>query len=212
MRTRLNKFLSLCGVAARRKSDVLIQNGEVSVNGVLEIKPQTLINPDKDIVMCNGQILAPQIFEYYIMNKPRFCLTSMSKTEKKKTILDYLPNTDIKIFPIGRLDFDTEGLLLFTNDGEFAHKISHPSFMVTKTYICHLNGKVSQALIKKMRLGATLSDGFLKPNEIILVKNNIEESIIKWTGGRIYLLSCKIESTWKPSSPISPRSLRGSRR
>ena len=174
MRTRLNKFLSLCGVAARRKSDVLIQNGEVSVNGVLEIKPQTLINPDKDIVMCNGQILAPQIFEYYIMNKPRFCLTSMSKTEKKKTILDYLPNTDIKIFPIGRLDFDTEGLLLFTNDGEFAHKISHPSFMVTKTYICHLNGKVSQALIKKMRLGATLSDGFLKPNEIILVKNNIE--------------------------------------
>ena len=181
MRTRLNKFLSLCGVAARRKSDVLIQNGEVSVNGVLEIKPQTLINPDKDIVMCNGQILAPQIFEYYIMNKPRFCLTSMSKTEKKKTILDYLPNTDIKIFPIGRLDFDTEGLLLFTNDGEFAHKISHPSFMVTKTYICHLNGKVSQALIKKMRLGATLSDGFLKPNEIILVKNNIEESIIKIT-------------------------------
>ena len=181
MRTRLNKFLSLCGVAARRKSDVLIQNGEVSVNGVLEIKPQTLINPDKDIVMCNGQILAPQIFEYYIMNKPRFCLTSMSKTEKKKTILDYLPNTDIKIFPIGRLDFDTEGLLLFTNDGEFAHKISHPSFMITKTYICHLNGKVSQALIKKMRSGATLSDGFLKPNEITLVKNNIEESIIKIT-------------------------------
>ena len=105
----------------------------------------------------------------------------MSKTEKKKTILDYLPNTDIKIFPIGRLDFDTEGLLLFTNDGEFAHKISHPSFMVTKTYICHLNGKVSQALIKKMRSGATLSDGFLKPNEITLVKNNIEESIIKIT-------------------------------
>lgn len=181
MRTRLNKFLSLCGVAARRKSDILIQNGEVSVNGVLEIKPQTLINPDKDIVRCNGQILAPQIFEYYIMNKPRFCLTSMSRTEKKKTILDYLPNTDIKIFPIGRLDFDTEGLLLFTNDGEFAHKISHPSFMITKTYICHLNGKVSQALIKKMRLGATLSDGFLKPNEITLVKNNIEESIIKIT-------------------------------
>lgn len=181
MRTRLNKFLSLCGVAARRKSDILIQNGEVSVNGVLEIKPQTLINPDKDIVSCNGQILVPQIFEYYIMNKPRFCLTSMSRTEKKKTILDYLPNTDIKIFPIGRLDFDTEGLLLFTNDGEFAHKISHPSFMITKTYICHLNGKVSQALIKKMRLGATLSDGFLKPNEITLVKNNIEESIIKIT-------------------------------
>ena len=181
MRTRLNKFLSLCGVAARRKSDILIQNGEVSVNGVLEIKPQTLINPDKDIVRCNGQILAPQIFEYYIMNKPRFCLTSMSRTEKKKTILDYLPNTDIKIFPIGRLDFDTEGLLLFTNDGEFAHKISHPSFMITKTYICHLNGKVSQALIKKMRSGATLSDGFLKPNEITLVKNNIEESIIKIT-------------------------------
>ena len=181
MKTRLNKFLSLCGVAARRKSDILIQNGEVSVNGTLEIKPQTLINPDMDVVKFNGQILLPQIFEYYIMNKPRFCLTSMSKTETKKTILEYLPDTDVKIFPIGRLDFDTEGLLLFTNDGEFAHKISHPSFMITKTYICHLDGKVSQALIKKMRLGATLSDGFLKPNEIILVKNNIQESIIKIT-------------------------------
>ena len=181
MKTRLNKFLSLCGVAARRKSDILIQNGEVSVNGTLEIKPQTLINPDMDVVKYNGQILLPQIFEYYIMNKPRFCLTSMSKTETKKTILEYLPDTDVKIFPIGRLDFDTEGLLLFTNDGEFAHKISHPSFMITKTYICHLDGKVSQALIKKMRLGATLSDGFLKPNEIILVKNNIQESIIKIT-------------------------------
>ena len=148
MRTRLNKFLSLCGVAARRKSDTIIQNGEVLVNDVLEIKPQTLINPDKDIVKFNGEILTPQIFEYYIMNKPRFCLTSMSKAEKKKTILDYLPNTSIKIFPIGRLDFDTEGLLLLTNDGDFAHKISHPSFMITKTYICHLRGKVSQALIK----------------------------------------------------------------
>ena len=181
MRTRLNKFLSLCGVAARRKSDTIIQNGEVLVNDVLEIKPQTLINPDKDIVKFNGEILTPQIFEYYIMNKPRFCLTSMSKTEKKKTILDYLPNTSIKIFPIGRLDFDTEGLLLLTNDGDFAHKISHPSFMITKTYICHLRGKVSQALIKKMRLGANLSDGFLKPNKITLVKNCIEESIIKIT-------------------------------
>ena len=181
MRTRLNKFLSLCGVAARRKSDTIIQNGEVLVNDVLEIKPQTLINPDKDIVKFNGEILTPQIFEYYIMNKPRFCLTSMSKTEKKKTILDYLPNTSIKIFPIGRLDFDTEGLLLLTNDGDFAHKISHPSFMITKTYICHLSGKVSQALIKKMRLGANLSDGFLKPNKITLVKNCIEESIIKIT-------------------------------
>ena len=181
MRTRLNKFLSLCGVAARRKSDAIIQNGEVLVNDVLEIKPQTLINPDKDIVKFNGEILTPQIFEYYIMNKPRFCLTSMSKTEKKKTILDYLPNTSIKIFPIGRLDFDTEGLLLLTNDGDFAHKISHPSFMITKTYICHLRGKVSQALIKKMRLGANLSDGFLKPNKITLVKNCIEESIIKIT-------------------------------
>ena len=181
MRTRLNKFLSLCGVAARRKSDTIIQNGEVLVNDVLEIKPQTLINPDKDIVKFNGEILTPQIFEYYIMNKPRFCLTSMSKTEKKKTILDYLPNTSIKIFPIGRLDFDTEGLLLLTNDGDFAHKISHPSFMITKTYICHLRGKVSQALIKKMRLGANLSDGFLKPNKITLVKNCIDESIIKIT-------------------------------
>ena len=160
MKTRLNKFLSLCGVAARRKSDILIQNGEVSVNGTLEIKPQTLINPDMDVVKFNGQILLPQIFEYYIMNKPRFCLTSMSKTETKKTILEFLPDTDVKIFPIGRLDFDTEGLLLFTNDGEFAHKISHPSFMITKTYICHcLKGCFEVVLlVEACRFVHTISD------------------------------------------------------
>ena len=161
MGIRLNKYLSLCGIAARRKSDQLIQEGNVSVNGAIVSKPQTIINP-KDKVKYKNILLKPQNFEYYKINKPRFCLTSMSPNEKKRTILEYLPHTDAKIFPIGRLDYDTEGLLLFTNDGDFAQRVSHPSYLVNKTYLCHVEGSITENLFKRMQKGANLKDGYLK--------------------------------------------------
>ena len=179
MGIRLNKYLSACGVAARRKSDELIKLGKVKVNNKLIIKPQTIIDESVDIVKFENKILKFQDFVYYKMNKPRFCITSMSDTESKKTILSYLPKSEIKIFPIGRLDYDAEGLLLFTNDGDFAHKIAHPSFKITKTYICHIDGNIALNLLKKMKKGINLDDGFIRPIDIEIIDNKKSETLIK---------------------------------
>ena len=113
------------------------------------------------------------------MNKPRFFLTTMAIEEKRKTVLDLLPKVKTKLFPIGRLDYDTEGLLLFTNDGQMAHRISHPSFLIQKTYLVHLKGNISKTFFEKMKKGANLSDGFLLPEKLDLLSSNSDESLIK---------------------------------
>ena len=99
--------------------------------------------------------------------------------KKKKTVQDLLPKSTIKLFPIGRLDYDTEGLLLFTNDGETAHRISHPSFLIQKTYLAHLSGKVSDTFFQKMRKGANLKDGFLMPEKLDLLNSTSNETLVK---------------------------------
>ena len=181
MKVRLNKFLSLCGIAARRKSEEYIQSGRVKINDQTELKPQTIINTEIDIVCLDSLPIKPQQFKYYKMNKPRLCLTTMAGNEKKRTVQEFLPKEDIKLFPVGRLDYDTEGLLIFTNDGDFAHKISHPSFEVQKTYLAHLEGDISAGLFAKMRKGAKLSDGFLLPENLEVVSRNNKETLVKIT-------------------------------
>ena len=103
----------------------------------------------------------------------------MAIEEKRKTVLDLLPKVKTKLFPIGRLDYDTEGLLLFTNDGQMAHRISHPSFLIQKTYLAHLKGNISKTFFEKMKKGANLSDGFLLPEKLDLLSSNADESLIK---------------------------------
>ena len=166
MKIRLNKFLSLCGIAARRKSEEYIQSGRVKINDQTELKPQTIINTEIDTVYFDSIPIKPQKFKYYKMNKPRLCLTTMASDERKRTVQEFLPKDDVKLFPVGRLDYDTEGLLIFTNDGDFAHKISHPSFEIKKTYLTHLDGDISDGLLIKMSKGAKLSDGFLLPENL----------------------------------------------
>ena len=179
MKFRLNRYLSLCGVASRRKAELLIESGEIIVNGKVELRLQKVIDTEIDKVFFKDEEIFPQNFEYYKMNKPRFCLTTMAKDEKRKTVQDLLPKSTIKLFPIGRLDYDTEGLLLFTNDGETAHRISHPSFLIQKTYLAYLNGKVSDTFFQKMRKGANLKDGFLMPEKLDLLNSTSDETLVK---------------------------------
>jgi len=115
------------------------------------------------------------------MNKPRLCLTTMASDERKRTVQEFLPKDDVKLFPVGRLDYDTEGLLIFTNDGDFAHKISHPSFEIKKTYLTHLDGDISDGLLIKMSKGAKLSDGFLLPENLEVLSRNNKETLVKIT-------------------------------
>jgi len=179
MKLRLNRYLSLCGLASRRKAEILIESGEIIVNGVVEKRLQRIIDSSKDEVFYKNNKLIVQDFEYYKMNKPRFFLTTMAIEEKRKTVLDLLPKVKTKLFPIGRLDYDTEGLLLFTNDGQMAHRISHPSFLIQKTYLAHLKGNISKTFFEKMKKGANLSDGFLLPEKLDLLSSNAVESLIK---------------------------------
>lgn len=179
MKLRLNRYLSLCGLASRRKAESLIESGEILVNGQVEKRLQKVIDTTKDIVLYQKKRLTVQDFEYYKMNKPRFFLTTMAMDEKRDTVQDLLPNLDTKLFPIGRLDYDTEGLLLFTNDGHLAHRISHPSFLIQKTYLAYLKGSIGKTFFEKMKKGANLSDGFLLPEKLILMNSNKLESLVR---------------------------------
>ncbi len=179
MKIRLNRFLSLCGLSSRRKAELIIQDGQIYVNGKVETKLQKIIDTENDEVFHQKNRLIPQDFEYYKMNKPRFYLTTMSENENRRTVRDLLFGFKTKLFPIGRLDYDTEGLLLFTNDGKIAHRISHPSFLVDKTYLAYLNKKISPTLLDKMRKGANLKDGFLLPGKLVLIKGDLNETLLK---------------------------------
>lgn len=180
MRIRLNRYLSVSGIASRRKSENLIKNSKVKVNGKVVTSLSTIVEVDSDKIECDGKKIKPQRYEYYKMNKPRFYITSMSKSENnRKTIVDLLPKSKTKLFPIGRLDYDTEGLLLFTNDGLMAHHVAHPSFKVTKKYLAYIEGSITQSIISKMRKGAKMKERFLVPTKIILKKVDKNDSLVE---------------------------------
>ena len=131
---RLNKFLASAGIASRRKCDQLIQEGLVSVNGKVVSELGTVINEKKDKVFYEGrQILLPSSFVYIKLNKPKGYACTAKDEKGRKTIYDLLPQGE-RLFSIGRLDYDTEGLIILTNDGDFANKVAHPRYSVDKEY------------------------------------------------------------------------------
>jgi len=133
MKVRLNKYLSECGVASRRKSDSLIADGRVSVNGNLIIELGAKVDPDIDQIFIDGEKLKAQKKVYFLLNKPKGVITSTSD-EKNRTIVTELIKTREKIFPVGRLDFNTTGVLVLTNDGEFSNFLTHPKNGIEREY------------------------------------------------------------------------------
>lgn len=159
---RLNKFLSTVGIASRRKSDQLIRDGKVSVNGKLVFELGIDVNPKKDIVCFEGkQLSLPSNFVYYKFNKPKGYVCSASDEKGRKTIFDLIDVPE-RVFYIGRLDYDTEGLLLLTNDGEFANKISHPSYQIEKEYRVTVEGEMLESELAVLRKGVVV-DGERMP-------------------------------------------------
>ena len=158
---RLNKFLSTTGVASRRKAEELITSGQISVNGKVVTNLATTIDEKKDSVFFNGKhVDYVANYIYLMLYKPKGCVTTVSDDKNRKTVMDFIPEkyrTLVK--PVGRLDYDSEGLLLFTNDGDFASKVTHPSSQIKKTYIVKIEGKISPAELKTLRSGITTTDG-----------------------------------------------------
>ena len=153
---RINKFLAECGVASRRACDKLIEDGKVKVNGRIASLGQE-IDEYNDSVVCEGKKVArAKKFEYYVMNKPKGCVCTVKDDKGRKTVMDYLPKNTARIFPVGRLDYDSEGLLLFTNDGDFANRLTHPSSEVPKTYLVKTEGEVGEGALAKLRAGVEI--------------------------------------------------------
>lgn len=151
---RINKFLSSCGIDSRRKCEALVTDGRVKVNGKTVTALATDIKDD-DVVEVDGSVVGISRRKTYIMlNKPKGCVCTVKDDKGRKTVLDYV-KINRRVFPVGRLDYDTEGLLLLTDDGELANKIAHPKSGVKKTYSVRVEGEPTESELKRLRSGVT---------------------------------------------------------
>ncbi|PKK96017.1 MAG: rRNA pseudouridine synthase [Tenericutes bacterium HGW-Tenericutes-4] len=153
---RINKYLATCGIASRRKVEQLIVDGKVSVNGKVITNLATDIDEKKDVVTLNNETV--KLVEekvYYLLNKPKGYISAVSDKNGRKTIVELIDTTE-RIFPIGRLDYDTEGLIILTNDGELAHKLMHPSHEVEKTYVANIQGDMLESELAVLRSGVVI--------------------------------------------------------
>ena len=163
MEKRLQKILAEAGIASRRRAEELISDGRVTVNGTIATLGMKA-DPTRDHIKLNGKRLfrsEPKV--YLIFNKPRGVVTSLKDPEGRPTIQDFLKGMHYRVFPVGRLDYDSEGLLLLTNDGDFAHAILHPSKKIPKSYLIKVKGSPGEEDIKKLRSGIELEDGTTAP-------------------------------------------------
>ena len=159
MEERLQKVMSNCGVASRRASEKLILEGRVRVNGVIVRELGTKVNPDKDRIAVDGKTLEVQAKHYYLFNKPKGVITTSSDDQGRTTVMDYFKKEKDRIYAVGRLDQNTEGLLLMTNDGELANILMHPSRLVDKTYEVKVKGHIADSILQHLADGVELKDG-----------------------------------------------------
>lgn len=186
---RLDKFLSECGICSRSESKIFIKKGMITVNGKKAAKGEEKIDPDNDEIMFKGQKIIYAEFEYYMLNKPAG-VVSATEDKNDKTVIDLVPKPHAKdIFPVGRLDKDTEGLLIITNDGETAHRLLSPKKHVDKTYFVRTTGgEIGTEEVEKLENGVDIGEEKLTlPAEIEILKNGeISESLLTIREGKFH--------------------------
>ena len=168
---RINKFLANCGVASRRGADKLIEDGAVKINGRV-CSPGDDVDVGSDSVTVNGKpVNAVKKFDYYMMNKPKGYVCTVKDDKGRKTVMDLLPPNAKRLFPVGRLDYDTEGLLLLTNDGDLTFKLTHPKNEVPKTYLVKTEKPVSEEDVQKLRAGVYIDGVKTNRCNVRLIEN-----------------------------------------
>ena len=179
MEERLQKYMASCGVASRRKCEEIILAGKVKVNGVLVNEVGIKVNPSKDIVECDGKIINREEKKVYIMlNKPEGYISSVKDEKGRKTILDIV-KVEERVYPIGRLDYDSSGLLLLTNDGEIYNKIIHPRVEIIKKYIAVVKGEITEKDIKKFEIGIDIGGYITAPAQLKVISFDKKVSTVE---------------------------------
>lgn len=175
---RLNRYISNAGICSRRKADELIAAGVVSVNGVVVSELGHKVDPFKDEIRYNGELLKREKKVYVILNKPKDYITTTDDPQERKTVMQLVEKASReRIYPVGRLDRNTTGLLLMTNDGDLADKLSHPKNGITKIYHVELNKSLSQGDLNKIQFGLELEDGIIKPDSVSYVTGGSKREV-----------------------------------
>lgn len=179
---RLNRYLSASGYTSRRKGEEIIRGGRIKVNGVIVTDPAKSVETGIDTVTVNG---APLIINpgkrYYVMNKPTGVIVSRGDTHGRVTVFDLLGPETKGVFPVGRLDANTSGVLLFTDDGDLAHRLTHPSFGVKKVYRAEVKGRVGKKDVRRLKGGLILDDGPTAPADMVICESDSEVSLVEIT-------------------------------
>ncbi len=176
---RLQKYLALCGVASRRNAEKLIAEGRVRVNGATVTEMGFQVDEDSAVVLVDGARVRPETEKHYLAYyKPMGEVTTVSDPEGRPTVMDKFADYPVRLFPVGRLDFDSEGLLLLTNDGDLMQHLLHPSHEVPKCYLCKVSNRVSEEEIRQLRRGVMMDGRLTSPAEVQLVRYEAFSSVV----------------------------------
>ncbi len=192
-RVRLNKLIADSGLASRRHADKMIEEGMVTVNGKRVYELGVKVDPQHDKILVDGKVLRKPLSQklYLIFNKPAGVLTTMDDPEGRPTIAEYLGDVPARVFPVGRLDWDSEGMILLTNDGDYANKVAHPKEEVTKTYLVKLDGKPEPRHLQKLKDGVSIVGGKVSARHIEKIKKSGDNKSEKYEWYKIVITEGK---------------------
>lgn len=177
---RLQKVLAQAGVGSRRRCEELMATGRVEVNGEVVTQMGVRVDPLADVVRVDGRrIPPPSDHVYLVLNKPRGVVSSMADEQGRRDLTEFVAGREERLFHVGRLDTDTSGLLLLTNDGDLAHRLAHPSFEITKTYVALVEGAVGDAVGRNLRAGVDLDDGAASVDRFVVKDRGRGRSLVE---------------------------------
>lgn len=178
---RLHKLISRCGVTSRRKAEELILQGKVAVNGRVVRSLGVLVDPGQDVIKVEGKQVKSVPGIYLLLHKPGGYITTTRDPSGRPTILELIDGVEERIYPVGRLDFDSSGLLLLTNDGELTYYLTHPKFEVRKTYLAAFTGQLDSKAVHSLRRGVKLREGWTAPCEAFVKTKGDSSTLIEMT-------------------------------
>lgn len=178
---RLQKVLARAGYGSRRSCEELIEQARVEVNGEIVLEQGLRVDPEKDEIKVDGLTVATQSYQFFSLNKPAGVVSTMEDTEGRQCLGDYVTNRETRLFHVGRLDTETEGVILLTNHGELAHRLTHPKYGVKKVYLAHIVGPIPRDLGKRLKDGIQLEDGYAKADHFRVVEQTGKNYLVEVT-------------------------------